>query len=402
MRLHRLRSVRLSTTLAATLLTALVLGLASVLIVRLVEQDLESNAKSALTSALESASHSASGEKSESGEAEGESHGSTEANGGSAGDARQQALTDASIDEVQGGVDAASRALLIIIPAVVVALGIAIWVTVGRALKPVRNISAQVAEISGSTLDERIPVPPSQDEIAELAALMNEMLDRLQSSSERQRAFVADASHELRSPLSTIVAAAEIASVSPDPVKLQKLAGTLSSEAQRMQQLVTDLLDLARLDEDRSEPATTSVDVASICREVVGSFEDAAPAVSLVADGPVRAAGVPSQIARVVFNLVDNAAIHARSRVVVTADNHNGESTITVEDDGPGISPTDRGRIFGRFVRLDSSRERNTGGTGIGLALVKAIVDHHRGTIQVGDSELLGGACFKVTLPTAP
>ena len=403
MKLGRLRSVRWKTTVAATLLTALVLGLASYFIVRLVERDLEDNARSALSSALESASHSASGEGGESG-ANGISSGEggeSGANGGSTSDAQQQALADASVSEVEAGVDAASNALLIIVPMVVVALGFAIWWTVGRALRPVRDISAQVTEISGSTLDERVPVPSSEDEIAELAALMNEMLDRLQSSSERQRAFVADASHELRSPLSTIVAAAEIASVSPDPIKLQKLAETVSGEAQRMQLLVANLLDLARLDEDRLELDTTEVDVAAVCRDAVDRFEEEVSAISLHSPAVARADGVASQIEQVVFNLVDNAVTHAAGRVAVTVTAADAEVLIAVEDDGPGISSEDRDRIFERFVRLDSSRARDTGGIGIGLALVKAIVDRHRGAIQVGDSAELGGARFEVTFKSA-
>ena len=406
MKLGRLRSVRWKTTVAATLLTALVLGLASYFIVRLVERDLEGNARSALSSALESASHSASGEGGSSGEGgegtEGSQHGS-EGGGeaGSAGDAQQQALADASVREVQAGVDAASNALLIIIPVVVVALGLAIWWTVGRALRPVRDISAQVTEISGSTLDERVPVPASEDEIAELAALMNEMLDRLQSSSERQRAFVADASHELRSPLSTIVAAAEIASVSPDPIKLQKLAETVSGEAQRMQLLVANLLDLARLDEDRLELVTTEVDVAAVCRGAVDRFQEEVAEISLNSPAAVRADGVASQIEQVAFNLVDNAVTHAAGRVAVTVIAEDTSVLIAVEDDGPGVSSEDRERIFERFVRLDSSRARTTGGIGIGLALVKAIVERHRGTILVGDSAELGGARFEVTLKAA-
>ncbi len=404
MKLGRLRSVRWRTTVAATVLTALVLGLASVLIVRLVERDLEDNARSALSGALESASHTVSGEGS-TGTSEGgggEQHGQQgAAEGGSTGDAQQQALADASIREVEAGVDAASNALLIIVPAVVVALGLAIWWTVGRALRPVREISAQVAEISGTTLSERVPVPASKDEIAELAALMNEMLDRLESSSERQRAFVADASHELRSPLSTIVAAAEIASVSPDPTKLQKLADTVSGEAERMQVLVADLLDLARLDEDRLEDATIEVDVVSVCRDALHRLEDATPAISLSAPEVAHADGVLSQIERMVFNLAENAVTHAEGRVAITVTPDGANVLVVVEDDGPGINPEDRERIFERFVRLDSSRGRATGGIGIGLALVKAIVDRHRGAIDVGDSAALGGARFEVTLPAA-
>ena len=237
------KSVRSRATLAATIVTALVLGLASVLILELVERDLQSNARAALSDALEAASHSASGEQGEgSNEGETEYHGgargevsesdeettsgqASSGNGGSSGDVRQQQIAETSIQEVEAGVDAASRALLIIVPVVVALLAAAIWLTVGRTLRPVRDISLQVATISGSTLNERVPEPDSEDEIAELAALMNEMLDRLENSADRQRAFVADASHELRSPLSTIVASAEIALISAGPQKAATAGG---------------------------------------------------------------------------------------------------------------------------------------------------------------------------------
>ena len=217
----------------ASLATVLVLAAASVLIVVLVERDLENNARLALEGALETASHAASGEESAGGEgneqpeSSGHIEGSEAAESSglssavpdshSSSDARLQQIADASIAETRAGVDAASRALWIIVPAVGAILALAIWAAVGHVLRPVRAISGRVAAISGSTLDERVPEPDSGDEIAELAALMNEMLDRLQAASDRQRAFTADASHELRAPLSTLLAAAEVAEVSSDP-----------------------------------------------------------------------------------------------------------------------------------------------------------------------------------------
>ena len=245
------RSVRFRTTLAATLVTAVVLGVASLVIVALVERDLKHNTRAALSDVLETASHSADGEESQGGEGgeqseSGEAAGlsgapeaaSAEPDGESINDVRQRLIANTSIAEVRVGVDAASQALLIIVPAVVAVLALAIWLTVGRALRPVQAISTRVAAISGSTLDERVPEPDSGDEIAALAALMNEMLARLQAASDRQRAFVANASHELRSPLSTIVVAAEVAEISPDPQKLQKLSERIGGEARRLQTLI--------------------------------------------------------------------------------------------------------------------------------------------------------------------
>lgn len=405
MRRWRLGSVRSRTTVAATAVTALVLGLASVLIVQLVERDLENNARSALNDALESASHSASGEQGEGSElgegseGSGSGEGSESGDGASSGDARQQQITDASISEVQAGVDAASEALLFIVPVVVVVLGLAIWFTVGRALRPVRNISSQVAAISGSTLDERVPEPTSNDEVAELAALMNQMLDRLEAASERQRAFVADASHELKSPLSTIVAAAEIAEVSADPQRLQNLASKIGIEAHRMQALVADLLDLARLDEQRHQHHLSAVDLNAVSREVAGRFDDPAKEVRVTNDELGVVVGVGTQLERAVFNMVDNAVSHAVRHVTIATKATAATVELVVEDDGPGIPEADRERVFERFVRLDDSRGRASGGTGIGLALVKAIVDRHDGTVEIGASADLGGARVRIELP---
>ena len=413
------KSVRSRATLAATIVTALVLGLASVLILELVERDLESNARAALNDALEAASHSASGEQGEgSKEGETEDHGGARrevsesdeettpgqagsADGGSSGDVRQQQITDTSIQEVQAGVDAASRALLIIVPVVVALLAAAIWFTVGRTLRPVRDISLQVAAISGSTLNERVPEPDSEDEIAELAALMNEMLDRLEDSADRQRAFVADASHELRSPLSTIVASAEIAQISSDSQKLQQLAAGVGSEAQRMQALIADLLNLARLDEDRHQRAIAPVELAAMCRETIERIDFSNIDIEFNATSPITADGVGSLLERAVFNLIDNATTHAERRVRIHLRETATAVEIVVEDDGPGIPEVDRVRVFERFARLDESRHRNTGGSGLGLALVRAIVARHNGNVTVGESLSLGGAQFKIELPRA-
>ena len=398
----RPRSVRAKTTLAATLATAAVLVVASVLILRLVESDLETNAREALSQTLESASHSVSGEGS-GGNEDAEQAAGAESASGSSGDARQQALTDASISEVQAGVEAASGALWVIVPAVLVVLAVAIWWTVGRALRPVRQISAQVREISGSTLGERVPVATSGDEIAELATLMNEMLERLETASDSQRAFVADASHELRSPLATITAGIEVASLSEDPQKLQQLSRQLAGEAQRMQSLVADLLDLARLDDDRQQPETVQVDLSDMCTEIAGRFGDDPDnhqrTVEVRTSGEAVVRGIETHLDRIVSNLVDNACRHARQQVRLSVVPGTEETAIEVEDDGPGVPAADRERIFQRFVRLDDSRGRSTGGAGIGLSLVDAMVSRHDGRITVDDSPDLGGARFTVVLP---
>ncbi|WP_420443489.1 sensor histidine kinase [Candidatus Poriferisodalis sp.] len=419
MRLPRLGSVQVRATLAATVATALVLVTASIVIVQLVERNLANNARAALGDALESASHAASGEgSSESDDGEGAAGGAVHDDGapmaeqdadGSAGDSEQasgsdlrnEQLAEASIREVQDGVDAVADALKIIVPVVVLLLGAAIWITVGRTLRPVRDISRRVAAISGSTLDERVPEPSGDDEIAELAGLMNEMLDRLESASERQRAFVADASHELKSPLATIIAVSEIAQISSDPQRLAELAPKIETEARRMQGLAADLLDLARLDVQRDDRDFSTVDLSAVCREVASRLDDADIDITVSSDGSALALGTGTQIERAVFNVVQNAVCHAASRVQITTMSSADAVRATVEDDGAGIAAADRERVFDRFVRLDDSRQRASGGAGIGLSLVKAIVDRHSGTVEIGESTALGGAEVLLELPRA-
>ena len=409
------RSVRSRTTLAASLATVLVLATASVLIVVLVERDLQNNARVALEGALETASHAASGEQSARGEGNEQSEGSGHIEGNraaessglssavpdshSSSDARQQQIADASIAEIGAGVDAASRALWIIVPAVGALLALAIWAAVGHVLRPVQAISGRVAAISGSTLDERVPEPDSGDEIAELAALMNQMLDRLQEASDRQRAFTADASHELRAPLSTLLAAAEVAEVSSDPQKLQELSAKIGGEARRMQALIADLLDLARLDEQRREELLHAVHLRTVCEHVIERVNGPGVAVTLAGTAALPIVGVESQIERAVFNLVDNAVAHADQHVLITLVESATAVAVVVEDDGPGIPPDDRARVLNRFVRLDESREHRTGRSGLGLSLSHAIAKRHRGSIDVGHSEHLGGARVTIELP---
>ena len=419
MRLPRLGSVQVRTTLAATVATALVLVTGSIVIVQLVERNLANNARAALGDALESASHAASGEgSSESDGAEGAAGGAVHDDGalmaerdadGSVGDPKQapssdlrnEQLAEASIQEVQDGVDAVADALKIIVPVVVLLLGVATWITVGRTLRPVRDISRRVAAISGSTLDERVPEPSGDDEIAELAGLMNEMLDRLESAAERQRAFVADASHELRSPLATIVAVSEIAQISSDPRRLAALAPKIETEALRMQGLAADLLDLARLDAQRDDRDFSTVDLSAVCREVASRLDDADIDIAVSSNGSALALGNSTQIERAVFNVVENAVCHAASRVQITTMSSAAAVRAVVEDDGAGIAAADRERVFDRFVRLDESRQRDSGGAGIGLSLVKAIVDRHSGTVEIGESAALGGAAVLLELPRA-
>ncbi len=370
-----LGSVRIRVTLAATLITAAVLILGAFAIIQVVEQNLTDSAHQE-GSGQESADH-------ESSDGSGE-------------------LSEAAIKEIQDGVDAVTNALFIIIPGLIVILGVGTWLTVGRALRPVSVISGRVASITESTLDERIPVPDTDDEIAGLATLMNAMLDRLQTSADRQRRFTGDASHELRSPLATIKAAAEISQITSDEHRRVELAAEIQAEADRMKDLISDLLTLARLEDDTVEPAFEPVDTRRTCLAALERLQAGAIAVDTSIDEVLTTTGDTRALERAIYNLLRNAATHARTRIRLTAGASDSGVTIEVEDDGPGIPPDQRGFVFERFARADDARSRATGGTGLGLAIVKITIDNHGGSITADQSPDLLGARFTILLPNCP
>ncbi|WP_026374340.1 sensor histidine kinase [Agrococcus lahaulensis] len=279
---------------------------------------------------------------------------------------------------------------------VLVVAGSTYWL-VGRSLRPVEAIRAKVAAIGGRQLTERVPVPAAKDEIARLASTMNEMLARLESAQLSQRRFVADASHELRSPIATIKAMGETIVAHPEGALSATAAQAFVEEASRMERLVSGLLLLARADERGLAGEWQDVDLDDLLaaeRDRVRSTTSLTVEASIEA---VRVSGSPSQLAQAVRNLVDNAVRHARRSVVLSLRAAGSAAVIEVSDDGPGIPAADRERVFDRFVRLDESRARDEGGTGLGLAIVKEIVRAHGGGVEVVDTRT--GAVLRVTLP---
>lgn len=268
----------------------------------------------------------------------------------------------------------------------------------GRALRPIERIRTEVEELSAHGLHRRVPVPPSGDEVARLAATMNRMLARLQTASIRQQEFVADASHELRNPLASIRNTLEVSVAHPTATDWPDVATSVLCETGRIQHIVDDLLLLARLDE-ATPPPHQPVDLGLLAHTEVGRITGVTIHAH-IADG-LLVAGRPDELASVLRNLLDNAARHARTTVAVTAAAHNHTVVITIDDDGPGIPPDERPRIFQRFTRLDHSRTRTNGGVGLGLAIVDRITRRHGGTVTIDDSPS-SGARFTVTLPAAP
>ena len=303
-----------------------------------------------------------------------------------------------SLEPVNESVDAVRRILAIGLPLLLVFVGATTWVVVGRALRPVEAIRSQVADFSSRDLSRRVPEPNIDDEVGRLATTMNVMLERLQRFAERQRAFVADASHELQSPIASSRAELEVAVGHPSTTDWPATAADLLEDNQRMENLVRDLLFLARADDTGLEAPHAPVDLDDVVRTEVDRIRGRAR--SDIVASPVSAvevSGSADQLGRVVRNLLENADRHAESRVTVELHNSDDTAVIVVADDGAGVPAADQERIFERFTRLDDSRSRATGGAGLGLAIAKEIVEAHRGRILVESGS--DGARFVVRLP---
>lgn len=295
------------------------------------------------------------------------------------------------------------RALLALgVPVLVLVLAAATWRVVGRALAPVEAIRSEVEEVSAAELHRRVPQPAAADEIGLLAATMNRMLARLEDARSRQQRFVADASHELRSPLASIRTHAEVAMSHPTRGSTADLAENVLAESLRMQHLVEDLIVLARADEQRTATQHVAVDLDDIVFAEVERLRDRSTVsldTSRVSAGRVR--GEPALLRRLVGNLLDNAVRHARSTVHITLAQTRDEVLLRIDDDGTGIPARERNRVFQRFSRLDDARTRDAGGAGLGLAIVAEVVAAHGGEIRLTDAPT-GGARFEVRLPLSP
>lgn len=304
-----------------------------------------------------------------------------------------------SLEDVDDSTAALLLPLAVGLPLLVLLVGATTWVATTRALAPVERIRREAEQITSDRLDRRVPEPPSRDEIHRLARTVNQMLGRLQESRDRQRQFVGDASHELRSPLAGIRQTAEVARAHPGALPEGELADAVLEESARMQRLIEQLLLLARADEGAAR-ADHDVDVDDLALEVARRARRPGLRIDSSAIGPGRVRGDRLRLTQLVQNLVDNAVRHAHEVVAVGVREDGGTVELVVEDDGPGIAAADRSRVFDRFVRLDEARARDAGGSGLGLAIVREVVDAHGGTVEISTSPL-GGARFVVRLPAS-
>lgn len=303
-----------------------------------------------------------------------------------------------SLEDVEETTAALATPLLVGLPVLLLVVGGTSWLVVGRALRPVERIRREVEQITGSRLDRRVPEPRSSDEIGRLARTMNTMLGRLEESSDRQQQFVADASHELRSPVASLRQAAEVVSAHPGAMEEGELAETVLEESIRMQVLVDQLLLLTRAGEGRAQAPREDVDLDDLVLGAVSRIGRPDLQVDTSGVGAGRVRGDVVALGQVVRNLVDNAARHATSRISIALGATGRAVVLSVDDDGPGIADAERERVFERFVRLDDARARDAGGSGLGLAIVREVVRSHGGDVAI-ESSTLGGARFVVRLP---
>jgi signal transduction histidine kinase len=346
----------------------------------------------------------------------------------------QTVLVAVSQAEATGSVRALSVATAIGGPVLLATFALVCWLLVGRSLQPVSRLRAGAEDIAaaGSTAGRRLPVPLPQDEIRRLAETLNGMLDRLESAIAAQRAFVADAAHELRSPLAAVRTQLEVARRHPETQSWDETAEGVLAETDRLARLVDDLLVLARVDDraraarsdgspddgsddgwpDRADAVTSAVDVGAIAGQVAGQpwrvpvsvgpepeRDGAPPAAPGALSRRLMVPGPADLVTRILVNLVDNATRHARSRVVIDLAAERGHIVVSVADDGPGVPAGDRQRVFERFTRLDEGRSRDQGGSGLGLAIVRRLVTATGGQVWLEDGPGGDGTRAVVTWP---
>jgi signal transduction histidine kinase len=315
------------------------------------------------------------------------------------GSGGQTLIAAKNLDDVNESVRILTASLTLAIPVVVALLAVLVWWLTGRVLRPVESIRSEVASIQGTELHRRVPVPSSYDEISRLARTMNAMLDRVEHATERQRRFVADASHELRSPLTRIRADLEVGISYPSTLDPETVYRGLLADTIGLQELVDDLLLHARLESGSAGWPKAPVDLDDLLLvEARRLRERGLVRVDTSAVSAARVLGDPKQLDRAIRNLTSNAERHAATTVTLELQEHAEHSVLVVADDGPGIPAQHHATVFQRFARLDGARSRDAGGAGLGLAIVHDIVARHGGTIVIESSDGQG-ARFVVTLP---
>ncbi|TDC68145.1 hypothetical protein E1200_12555 [Actinomadura sp. GC306] len=276
-------------------------------------------------------------------------------------------------------------------------LSAAVLRAVRAALRPVERLNAELAGIEEAGLGLRVAVPSTGDALEQLAGHVNLLLGRLDETVLRCRSFTADASHELRTPLTGLRTRIELALTAPEDGEAGETLRQSLRDVERLQQIVEDLFVLAGMDSG-DDSAREVLDIGALVETEAGRRDPPVPIAVKVEPG-LLAEGNRPRLSRLLLNLLANAERHAASLIEVEARADQGEAVVEVRDDGPGIPPADRDRIFERFSRLDSARSRADGGSGLGLAIAREIAVSHSGRLYVGDGA--AGARLVLCIPLA-
>jgi signal transduction histidine kinase len=315
-------------------------------------------------------------------------------------DEPQTVLVAMSLSEVEGSLQVVRTAMIVGAPLLVAGFAVVCWLLVGSALRPVSALQRGAEDITTTRQAGRLPVPAADDEVRRLALTLNDMLERLERSSALQRSFVADAAHELRSPLTAIRAQLEVARAHPRQADWSQVSTDALADVERLSRLVDDLLVLARAEDGGVRAPVEAVDLARVADDIVART---------VADVSLHRSGTDEVVVqadadaveRVVANLVDNAVRHAATVVTIDVrDGTGGGVVVSVADDGPGIPAEQREHVFERFTRLDDARSRDAGGAGLGLAIVRELVRSQGGDVSLEDNA--PGLRAIVQLPETP
>jgi two-component system OmpR family sensor kinase len=313
--------------------------------------------------------------------------------------------------ESLAGVERSVRAVLVLLliagPVALIATALGGWWLARRALRPIERMTARAAAIDLDAIQERVAVPPTGDEVARLATTLNAMLERIEHGVREQHRLVADASHELRTPLAAMRAELDVSLRADDlPGTARAVLESAREEVDRMTRTVDDLLVLASLDEGRLELLVESLDLRDVAERAVAALRPLARTrdVALAVEGPGAAAtGDGDRIGHALRNLIENAIKFspAGAAVEITTWARPAEVGVTVCDEGTGVPPELRERVFDRFFRADPARARTSGGGGLGLAIAREIAQAHGGRVWVDDRDGPGSA-FSLALPAAP
>lgn len=313
-------------------------------------------------------------------------------------DSPRHVVVARSLDSEEDAAEFASILLAVAVPGVSLFVAALTWIVVGRSLRPVERIRRDVESIGAQDLSRRVESPADgRDEVARLAATMNRMLDRLEAAQRNQQRLVSNASHELRSPVAAIRQHAQVALHHPDATDLPSLASVVDAEASRLQDLVNDLLLLARLDEGRIRNRA-EVDLDDIVLAEAARLRKLGITADTSHVGPARVLADEGLLSRAVRNAADNARRHTTTRVDFTLTARNGRVVLAVDDDGDGVPEQDRIRLFHRFERRDDDRSRAHGGAGLGLAIIAEAARDAGGAARLASSPR-GGARLEIVLP---